>query len=107
MPSTMAWGAFNDAAMKVGIRSAGCWPSESMVSACVKPAWAARPMPSSTADPLPRFSGNTMMRRPSSPWARACRLRSVPSVLPSTTTQTGVHCARAWRTVSSTCGPGL
>ena len=32
---------------------------------------------------------------------------ALPSLLPSTTTQTGVHCARAERTVATTCGPGL
>ena len=36
-----------------------------------------------------------------------CSCSAVPSVLPSTTTQTGVQCARAALTVSSTWGPGL
>ena len=43
--------------MKAGIRSAGCWPSESMVSAWVKPRAAACVRPCSTAAPLPPVLG--------------------------------------------------
>jgi hypothetical protein len=39
--------------------------------------------------------------------AIARRRAALPSVLPSTTTQTGAHCASAPRTVSSSLTPGL
>ncbi len=106
-PSTIAPGRAAEAAMNVGIRSAGCWPSESIVSAWVKPAARAASKPCSTAAPLPRFSGSTSTRRSGSRAARSFSSATLPSVLPSTTTQTGAQFARAARTVSTTAGPGL
>ena len=106
-PSTMARGLAWLARMKSGISWAGCWPSESMVSAWVNPSRAACSMPASTAAPLPRFSGSTSTRRPGSCAAMACSRAALPSVLPSTTTHTGFHRARAAATVSCTRGPGL
>ncbi len=93
--------------MNAGMRSAGCWPSESMVSACVKPAACAWRMPSSTAAPLPWFTACTITRRPGSCWAISRSQASLPSVLPSTTTHTGFQWRRAARTVSMTVRPGL
>ena len=78
-----------------------------MVSTWVKPWAAARSRPCSTAAPLPTLCGSTITRKPSSRAAMACRPAALSSVLPSTTTQTGVHWARAARTVSYTLGPGL
>ena len=93
--------------MNAGISSAGCWPSESIVSACVKPAARAAFRPCSTAAPLPPFAGSANSFRPGSvPPSRAAPA-GVPSVLPSMTTHTGFHCARAARTVSNTFGPVL
>jgi hypothetical protein len=106
-PSTIVSVAACEAAMKAGIRWAGCWPSESIVSTCVKPCAAAALSPASTATPLPRLRDSTITRSPGSCSAMACRRSVLPSVLPSTTTQTGFHCARALRTVSSTLTPGL
>ena len=93
--------------MNDGISSAGCWPSESIVSACVKPAARAAFRPCSTAAPLPAFAGSSKSLRPGSAAAIARRPSGVPSVLPSVTTQTGLQCARAARTVSNTLGPVL
>ena len=78
-----------------------------MVSAWVKPSRAACSMPASTAAPLPRFSGCTSTRRPESRAAISRSQSALPSVLPSTTTQTGAHTARAAATVSRTLAPGL
>ncbi len=106
-PSTMVSGRAIDACMKAGIRSAGCWPSESIVSACVKPASRAIRRPCSTAAPLPWFCGSTKTRRPGSSAAICCNRSPVPSVLPSITTQTGLHTARAAATVENTRSPVL
>ena len=87
--------------MNAGISSAGCWPSESIVSA-----WR-------EAGRLRRLAGRAAPRRPCRRCAAAASTvqagvgrgqsaqagSPVPSVLPSTTTQTGFHCARAARTV--------
>ena len=80
--------------------SDGQHPAESIVNACVNPACAAACRPCSTAAPLPRFSGSTITLSPGSDAASAVSPAAVPSSLPSTTTQTGCHCARAARTVS-------
>ena len=77
--------------MNAGIRSAGCWPSESMISACVKPASRAACRPCSTALPFPALAGRLNTRSPGSALAIARRPSGVPSVLPSVTTQTGFH----------------
>ena len=86
--------------MKAGISAAGCWPSASIVNAWLNPAAAASSRPCSTAAPLPLFSGSTQTRRPGSRVARCSRPSAVPSVLPSTTTHTGHHIARAAATVA-------
>ena len=93
--------------MNAGMRSAGCCPSESIVSTCVKPSAAAILMPCSTALPLPWLRASTTTRSPSSSFAIACSASAVPSSLPSTTTQTGDQNRRAPRTVSKAFGPGL
>ena len=93
--------------MNSGMLAAGCCPSESIVSAWVKPSAAASLMPCSTAAPFPPFSGRTITRSAGSLATSSCSFCAVPSVLPSTTTQTGSHCASASRTVSQTLGPGL
>ncbi|MNK49655.1 hypothetical protein D3C87_685140 [compost metagenome] len=93
--------------MKEGIRSAGCCPSESIVSACVKPASFAARKPCSTAEPLPWFCGSTHTRSPGSPAAICCSRSPVPSSLPSITTHTGFHWARAAATVENRRSPVL
>ena len=93
--------------MKSWIRPAGCCPSASMVSAWVKPACRASMSPCSTAAPLPWLRGSTNTRRPGVLAARAVRRSAVPSVLPSTTTQTGFQTSSAAATVENTCSPVL
>jgi hypothetical protein len=99
-PRIIASGRSDDAAMNAPMRSAGCWPSESIVSACVKPAACAASSARRTAAPLPLLRGSTSTRRPLSAAAIVFSPSAVPSSLPSTTTQTGDHAARAERTVS-------
>ncbi len=103
----MASGAAIDSRMNAGIRSAGCWPSESIVRAWVKPAACAASRACSTAAPLPALRGSTSTRRPGSAAARARRPSAVPSSLPSTTTHTGDQAARAAVTVEYTVAPVL
>jgi hypothetical protein len=78
-----------------------------MHKACVKPCRAASCKPCSTAAPLPWLVPSTNTCKPSSWAAISCNSAVVPSVLPSTTTHTGFHWARASRTVSNTLRPGL
>ncbi len=67
------------------------------------PAAVAARSPSSTAAPLPPFRGSRMTRKPGvAPSASA-----QPSVLPSTTTQTGCQWSAASATVSASRGPVL
>jgi hypothetical protein len=63
--------------------------------------------PYNIAAPLPRLRATSSTCRPGSAAAMAGNVTSLPSSLPSITTQTGSHCARAARTVSNTLGPGL
>ncbi len=100
----MAPGAAALAAMKAGMRSAGCWPSLSITSAWVKPCSAACCNAASTAAPLPRLAASrSTLNAPPSGGSSA----SEPSVLPSTTTQTGAQAARASATVRLSSGPEL
>ncbi len=63
--------------MNAGIAAAGCWPSASMVSACVKPSACAARKPSRMAAPLPLgYEVGSRTRRPGSAPAR--RSSSVP-----------------------------
>jgi len=99
-PSTMQEGSAAEAAMNSPIISAGCWPSESIVRTCVKPASRASSMPCRTAAPLPPFLGNTITFKPGSALALLRNPSAVPSVLASTTTHTGFQERRAAWTVS-------
>ena len=72
-PSTMAPGEAIDASMNARIRPAGCWPSESMVNACVNPNARAWRSPNNTAAPLPRFFVRTSTRKPGSAAAMAAK----------------------------------
>ena len=93
--------------MNAGIRSAGCWPSESIVRAWLKPAARAASSACSTAAPLPALRGSTSTRSCGSAAARVRSPSAVPSSLPSTTTHTGDQAARAALTVAYTVGPVL
>ena len=94
--------------MKAAMQSAGCWPSASITSAWVKPAAAASLQPGQHRGALAavarqRAAGGTAGRR----CIAARSSASLPSVLPSITTQTGAQAARAARTVSSSVAPVL
>ncbi len=96
------------AAMNSGIAAAGCWPSASIVSTWVNPSACGRPQPvqhrRALAAIVRRGSGRASRDR-SPPCAVSAS--PVPSVLPSTTTQTGSQKRRASRTVSRAWRPVL
>ena len=84
--------------MNSAMLAAGCWPSASITSACVKPRSLAARAPASTAAPLPELRGSTSTVSWGLIFASASTGCALPSVLPSTTTSTGCQ----WRSTSAT-----
>ena len=94
--------------MNAGMHVAGCWPSASMIRACVKPSLRSRVEPMQHRGALALISRQAQHTQAVvRMWRGGHAACALPSVLPSTTTQTGAQTARASRMVSRSFGPVL